>query len=70
MLVNQVGTKPTDNSTRWYPPVDLSHLTEDQRYKAEELLAEEGAAFSQDDNDMGCLDFSQTTVQRSQGVPL
>lgn len=49
-----------DNSTKhkpawWDPPIDLSHLNEEQRRIAKQLLREECHAFAYDEDDIGSI---------------
>lgn len=39
----------------WDPPVDLSHLSEDQRQQVKQMLREECDVFAKDDWDTGCI---------------
>lgn len=45
----------TQKPTWWDPPVDLSHLNEDQRRITKQLLREECHAFAYDDEDIGSI---------------
>lgn len=54
------STKDCDKSERekpvwWDPPVDLSHLNEEQRRTTKQLLREECHAFAYDDDDIGAI---------------
>ncbi|KAK0137920.1 hypothetical protein N1851_025866 [Merluccius polli] len=70
--VSHTSVKPTSNaSEQWDPPVDLSHLGEDQRQVAQQMLREECQSFSREwakltVNDDGIL--YRTTSARKQLV--
>lgn len=40
---------------RWDPPVPVSHLLPGQQEKVRKVLREECAAFSRNDEDIGCI---------------
>ena len=40
-------------STSWTPPIDLSHLSSDQKCIVEEMLKEEAQSFARDEQDLG-----------------
>ncbi|KAI8503655.1 retrotransposon-like protein 1 [Branchiostoma belcheri] len=40
----------------WDPPVDLSHLSEEQRKIVKQMLREESGAFSRDESDIGSIE--------------
>jgi len=55
--VSHTSMKPTSNaSEQWEPPVDLSHLSEDQRQVVKKMLREECHSFSRSENDIGCIE--------------
>lgn len=54
---DQQGNNDTNKDVKWDPPVDLSHLSEEKRHKAMEMLREESPVFSKGEDDMGCLDL-------------
>lgn len=39
----------------WHPPVDVSHLSDEQQRKVKQMLYEESGAFACDDEDIGCI---------------
>ena len=58
-----LALKPHCNaSEQWDPPVELSHLNEDQRQVARQMLREECHSFSRSDNDIGCIERLQMTI--------
>ena len=60
--VSHTSVKPTSNtSEQWDPPVDLSHLGEDQRQVAQQMLREECQSFSRSDSDIGCIESLNMT---------
>lgn len=46
----------------WQPPVDLSHLGEEQREMVKKILYEESPAFARDANDIGCIPSLQMSL--------
>lgn len=55
---------------KWDPPVDVSHLSEEQQRVAKELLHDESAAFAQDDNDMGCITSLEMSITLKDNNPV
>lgn len=58
-------TPPPCNSPAepWLPPVDLSHLSPDQKKSVESVLMEECQAFSRDSADIGCIPSLQMEIR-------
>lgn len=54
----------------WDPPVDLSHLTEEQQTMAKKMLYEESMAFAQSDEDVGCVPSLQMTIHLTDDIPV
>lgn len=57
-------------SQLWHPPVDVSHLSEEQQTAAKQMLYEESNAFSRDDNDMGCIPSLQMNITLKDDTPV
>ncbi|KAI8480646.1 retrotransposon-like protein 1 [Branchiostoma belcheri] len=51
----QVNTVQAEDEL-WDPPVDLSHLSEEQRKIVKQMLREESGAFSRDESDIGSIE--------------
>ncbi|KAI3369399.1 hypothetical protein L3Q82_007472 [Scortum barcoo] len=63
VTVNNATVSSTDVSpSPWQPPVDLSHLDEEQRAKVNKMLCEESGAFARDGNDIGCIPSLQMSI--------
>lgn len=54
----------------WDPPVSVYHLMPDQQEKARQMLREECAAFSKDDQDVGCIPSLQLKIRLSDTTPV
>ncbi len=59
-----------ESSTLWHPPVDLSHLSEDQQAVVKQMLHEESASFARDGNDVGCIPSLQMSINLKDGIPV
>ncbi len=70
------GVAPTVQSSGesqdepWDPPVDLSHLPEDQRQQVKQMLREECDVFAKDDWDTGCIKNLEMKIQLKDNVPI
>lgn len=61
--VNQTSTQGQSCSSKeWDPPVDLSHLSEEQRAIVKQMLREESQLFSKTDNDIGFIENLNMTI--------
>ncbi len=54
----------------WDPPVDLSHLTEEQQRIAKIMLYEESRAFAHNDEDVGCVPSLQISINLIDSIPV
>ena len=54
----------------WLPPVDLSHLSDEQRVIAENLLREEAGVFSRSKEDQGNVPDMEMTLHLKDDVPV
>ncbi|KAJ8005897.1 hypothetical protein DPEC_G00122670 [Dallia pectoralis] len=59
-----------DSATLWHPPVDLSHLTEEQQKEVKQMLCEESGAFARDDDDIGCIPSLQMNINLKDDIPV
>lgn len=51
----QASSESTPAYEQWDPPVDLTHLNEQQRQIVTQMLREESGSFSRTDDDIGCV---------------
>lgn len=71
VTVNSAGPKSADTSpSPWQPPIDLSHLDEEQRAKVNKLLCEEAGAFARDSDDIGCIPSLQMSITLTDEIPV
>lgn len=66
-------TSPSDSAciaSRWHPPVDVSHLSEEQQETVKNMLYEESAAFAKDVNDIGCIPSLQMSINLQDNIPV
>ncbi|KAL0163756.1 hypothetical protein M9458_039509, partial [Cirrhinus mrigala] len=74
--VNSTETQIGSDSNRitvtehWDPSVDLSHLTEEQQKVAKRMLYEESGAFAHDDEDVGCVQSLQMSINLIDNIPV
>ncbi|CAH1276865.1 GIN1 [Branchiostoma lanceolatum] len=54
----------------WDPPVDLSHLNDEQRKVAKQMLREECGAFSKDDSDIGNMEGLKLNLKLTDQEPV
>lgn len=55
---------------RWHPPVDVSHLEEDQQKIVRDMLYEESDVFAKDDSDIGCIPNLQLKIHLKDETPV
>lgn len=55
---------------KWHPPIDLSHLEEDEQNIAREMLYEESDVFAKDDADIGCIPNLKLKIQLNDETPV
>lgn len=58
------------NEKLWDPLVSIDHLTPEEQRKIKQLLREECAAFSKDENDVGCIPSLQLKIRLSDMSPV
>ena len=68
--VHKVTAHSLSNPSGWTPPVELSHLTVEQRQAAEKMLKEKAGAFVKDDDDMGCIKNLQMNIELHDDKPV
>ena len=54
----------------WQPPIDLSHLEEDEQSVVRETLREEAGAFARDENEVGCIDNLELNINLTDDKPV
>lgn len=54
----------------WHPPVDLSHLEEEQQKIVKGMIYEEASVFSHGDDDIGCIPSLQMTINLKDDIPV
>lgn len=57
-------------SQLWHPPVDLSHLNNEQQETVKKMLYEESNAFARDDHDIGCVPSLQMGITLKDNIPV
>lgn len=55
---------------KWHPPIELSHLEEDEQNIAREMLYEESDVFAKDDADIGCIPNLKLKIQLNDETPV
>lgn len=66
--VQQPGPDPP--AEPWDPPVDLSHLQDDQQEKVRQMLREECDVFAKDEWDTGCIKELEMDIPLKDNVPV
>lgn len=71
-VATSAATTPATKTapTLWQPPVDLSHLSEEEQGKVKEMLWEESAAFARDSDDIGCIPSLQMSINLKDEIPV
>lgn len=71
VLLSPDHTEETDQTSKqWSPPVDLSHLTDQQQAIVRKMLHEESNVFARDENDMGCIPNLKMSITLKDDVPV
>lgn len=73
VMVQSVTTAPADPTcvpSRWQPPVEISHLSEEQQETVSKMLYEESSAFARDANDIGCIPSLQLVINTKDDIPV
>ena len=58
------------NDDCYVPPVDLGHLTDEQKSVAIQMLKEESESFAKDDGDLGCAEDLQLKINLGDTTPV
>lgn len=63
--------KPTHmTKDKWHPPVDLSHLAEEEQEIAKCMLFDQSDVFAEDDTDIGCISDLQLKIYLKDDTPV
>lgn len=57
-------------SQLWHPPIDISHLNDEQQVIVKKMLYEESNAFARDDNDIGCVPSLHMSITLKDDIPV
>lgn len=69
--VSHRNMQPTCNvSEHWDPPVDLRHLSDDQKQIVKQMLREECHSFSKSDSDIGCIEKLEMSITLKNTEPV
>lgn len=70
--VNTASSSPSQNtnSALWHPPVDVSHLSEEQQKEVKQMLYEESGAFARDEGDIGCIPSLKLEINLKDNIPV
>lgn len=63
-------TTKDSNNQKWHPPVELSHLHEDEQRTVRDMLFEESDVFAKSDSDIGCIPSLQLKINLTDNVPV
>ncbi len=55
---------------KWHPPVDLSHLAEEEQEIAKCMLFDQSDVFAEDDTDIGCISDLQLKIYLKDDTPV
>lgn len=55
---------------KWHPPVDLSHLTEEEQEIVKSMLFDQSDIFARDDADIGCIPDLQLKIHLTDHTPV
>lgn len=61
---------PPPTADPWHPPVDISHLTDEQQKEVKQMLVEDSGAFARDDGDIGNIPSLQMTINLKDNIPV
>lgn len=65
-----VVTAEASVRTKWHPPVDLSHLSEEEQVLVREVLYEESDVFAQGEGDIGCIPSLNLKIRLKDEIPV
>lgn len=69
-IQSQRSSESTPAHKQWDPPVDLSHLNEQQKQIVSQMLREESGSFSRSDDDIGCVENLQMDITLRDDEPV
>lgn len=58
------------NREKWHPPVDVSHLAEDEQKIVRKMLFDQSDVFARDDTDIGCIPDLQLRICLNDETPV
>lgn len=58
------------NREKWHPPVDVSHLAEDEQKIVRKMLFDQSDVFARDDTDIGCIPDLQLRICLNNETPV
>ena len=67
---SKVCEKVEDEVSEWLPPVDLGHLSSEERESVEKVLIEFSDVFSKDSDDIGCIKNFQMDIKLTDDIPV
>ena len=70
LLENKRNCDDPPKANKWIPEVDLDGLDESQKAVAEQMLMDESDCFTQNDDDIRCIDELQMRVNLSDDTPV
>jgi len=59
-----------ETKDNWHPPVDVSHLAEEEQRIVREMLYEQSTAFAKEDADIGCIPGLQLRINLRDDAPV
>lgn len=68
--VNHTASPSITAIEPWLPPVNISHLSPEQRQVVERVLFEESGAFAKDGDDIGCIPSLQMEIRLKDDTPV
>ncbi|XP_051793415.1 uncharacterized protein b3gat1b isoform X1 [Acanthochromis polyacanthus] len=69
----QDSTEPDKESVKtlqWDPPVDVTHLSDEQQKIVKKMLREEAGAFARGDDDVGCIRSLEMSITLKDSTPV
>lgn len=69
-LINESGSEQSNAKEKWHPPVDLSHLQEEEQEIVRNMLYDESDVFAQEDGDIGCIPNLKLNINLKDDTPV
>uniref|UniRef100_A0A3B3I1Y0 ribonuclease H n=1 Tax=Oryzias latipes TaxID=8090 RepID=A0A3B3I1Y0_ORYLA len=69
-IQTEISEKATPSQEQWDPPVNLTHLNDQQRQVVCQMLREESESFSKTDDDIGCIPSLQMKISLKDAEPV